>query len=68
MRERGGRDAEPRLQLAHSLPKLAGANKGAVDLEPGRIAEGFQPGCCFVYLHSIENMLTWRNRQSVFPA
>src|SRR5579863_6900841 len=51
MRKRGGRDLEPVLQFADRHPGLARADQRAVDLEPCRIAQGFEVGRGVVEFH-----------------
>ena len=44
MGKRGGRDLQLVLQTPDRHTGLAGANQGAVDFQPRRIAEGFEMG------------------------
>ena len=51
MRKRGCREAKFFLQLAERQTVVAGADEGAIDLEPGRIAERFELFCRLFDLH-----------------
>jgi hypothetical protein len=51
MRKGRGGDVEPLLQATDRHALFARPHQGAVDLQPGRIAQGFQAGGGIVELH-----------------
>src|SRR5579872_97352 len=57
--QRGGRDFQLVLQAAHSKPRVSGANKRAVNLEPGRITQGFEMGGGVIQLHDGMVLDSW---------
>ena len=65
VRQGRGRDIELFLQPADRHALFAGPHQGAVDLEPGRVAQGFQAGGGIVELHD-GNVITLSHKSTVF--
>ena len=56
MGERRGRKPKLLLQAADGKARIAGAHEGSIDLEPRRIAEGFELFCCLFDFHGNRDM------------
>ena len=54
--ERRGREPELLLQPADREPGVARSHEGSIDLEPGRIAEGFELLGCLFDFHGNRDM------------
>jgi hypothetical protein len=64
--EGGGRDLQFVLQAPDRHSGISGANQGAVDFQPGRIAQGFQMCGGVVKFHDQTMTRQSRGRQPYF--